>query len=1091
MKTIKRIAGSIIIVFMVASCNDVMLPPPGTIHVTGISIDGSQIVLAPGETHQLDYTISPGNADNQHVLWSSSNYQVARVNSAGIVTAVNTGQAVIMVITEDGEKTSACEVNVTGLPGTIRVTEISIDGSQIILAPGGTQQLDYTISPGDADNQNVLWSSSNYQVATVNSDGIVTAVNTGQAVIMVITIDGGKTSACEVNVTGLPGITHVTGISIDYSQIALAPGGTQQLGYAISPGNADNQNVLWSSSNYQAATVNSAGIVTAVNTGQAIITVITVDGGKTAACEVNVTGLAGITQFNAVPGDSRINLTWVNPTTPAFESVIIDSSPAAPGLPIAIPAYALPNNSHTIQGLTNGLTYTISIRAHYSDGSGSGAMVKNVTPAQPIQTPFFLDSIVGIPDLVADPFNNHITGGGAPGYITSPLPPGLESVHLRWTSGGPGWVDYGDNPVPFVAGVRYAVIAKITAAREYSFMGFNASSFIHPVPGADPDRTVQDIIERVTISPDYLTAELYISFHILPTVKISGKVYAADGVSPVQGAELRGLRTGDAGYPDPVMSGADGSYTINNVKGGEYTIHAFYLGMSETLGPVTVTTADLPDQNVTLSGQLKVTELDLTGILTDPVPDALPVYSVNLTPQTQYTAGNVVWTTEYGWGTWGLTDYFRAGRRCTAVFSLTAAAGYTFSGIRANTFTYTGATVTHSAGGTGPLEITVTYPAVPVWVEVDVNSMSGSDSLLTNLQWIKDNGEPGRNYTITVTGNESIGPQRLWLTQSFKLVNTRITLKGVAGGPYVIALTGRGSLFDIKGFDASQKISLVLDQDITLEGLPSNNAPLVSIAQYAELLMNNGSTIINNLTSGSGGDGSVSGGGVYVSGNSVFTMSGGTISANQASVNGGGVYIGAGSAFTMTEGTINGNQAGDGGGVYTDTGGAFTMTGGTINGNQAGGGGGGVAATVFTMTGGTISGNQAGGGGGGVAANTFTMSDGIISGNQSIKSGGGVLALDAFTMTRGKISGNKVTGFNENGGGVYITGSLSFTKSGNSFIYGDDNNAHDNSNGLDENTAENGAGHAVYCSDDRERNSNALAGQNINTSQLGPSGGWE
>ena len=161
------------------------------------------------------------------------------------------------------------------------------------------------------------------------------------------------------------------------------------------------------------------------------------------------------------------------------------------------------------------------------------------------------------------------------------------------------------------------------------------------------------------------------------------------------------------------------------------------------------------------------------------------------------------------------------------------------------------------------------------------------------------------------------------------------------------------------------------------------------------------------------------GGGVYISGNSTFTMNGGTISGNTATTC-GGVYVVNGGTFTMNGGTISGNTANfDGGGVSVY--GTFTMTGGTISGNSAYDWGGGVLVNngTFTMSGGTISDNTAKTFGGGVyvAYGTFNMSGGTISGNTAQSGGGvGVNNYGTFTMNGGTISGNTATV----GGGVGV-----------------------------------------------------------------------
>jgi hypothetical protein len=196
------------------------------------------------------------------------------------------------------------------------------------------------------------------------------------------------------------------------------------------------------------------------------------------------------------------------------------------------------------------------------------------------------------------------------------------------------------------------------------------------------------------------------------------------------------------------------------------------------------------------------------------------------------------------------------------------------------------------------------------------------------------------------------------------------------------------------------------------------------------------------------------GAGVRIVAGSTFTMTGGTISHNEATgpgtyeVSGGGVY--AGGDFIMTGGTISNNTAtstsnyyGTGGGVYAT--GNFTMTGGTIRQNHAtgptsGGYGGGVyfngSGTIFTMSGGTIGGSEAAhentaksGGGVYIRSGSFVMNAGaVISNNTASLSGGGVSVANdiTFTMNGGTISDNKAVNPSDNGegGGVYAGGTF-------------------------------------------------------------------
>ena len=178
---------------------------------------------------------------------------------------------------------------------------------------------------------------------------------------------------------------------------------------------------------------------------------------------------------------------------------------------------------------------------------------------------------------------------------------------------------------------------------------------------------------------------------------------------------------------------------------------------------------------------------------------------------------------------------------------------------------------------------------------------------------------------------------------------------------------------------------------------------------------------IGIVTHGTKTDGTTkySGRGVYIMGNSTFTMYGGVIYNNNSEY-GGGVSISSTRSLEMFGGKISKNEADYGGGIYNEGQKEVTMKGGNISDNTSRKSGGGVYLTTgtFNMSGGTITDNVSKGSGGGVckAAGTFNMSGGTITDNTSKDSGGGVYnATGTFNMSGGEIKGNK-SGI---GGGVY------------------------------------------------------------------------
>jgi len=351
-----------------ATCLLTVTPP--VISVTRVTLNQSSVTLDPASNIQLIATVSPANATNKSVTWSS-NSPNATVSQGGIVTAVSPGAATIVVTTVDGGRTASCVITVNG-PPTIRISptsftvssgstynitatvsrpnlsassltwssssavasvpsrgtviggtgnsttiraivtgvsngtalitaaglgttgstsvnvitnvqSVSLNATNITLAATNTYQAVATVLPTTANNKNVTWSSTVPGVATVNAAGLITAVGNGTAVVRATTIDGGKFATMAVKVA-----TSVTGVSLTPTTVSLARRGSQSLRATITPPNASNITITWTSSNPRIASVTGSGLVRGVAVGSAIITVRTADGGYTATCAVTV-----------------------------------------------------------------------------------------------------------------------------------------------------------------------------------------------------------------------------------------------------------------------------------------------------------------------------------------------------------------------------------------------------------------------------------------------------------------------------------------------------------------------------------------------------------------------------------------------------------------------------------------------------------------------------------------------------------------------------------------------------------------------------------------------------------------------------------
>ncbi|MBO0594028.1 Ig-like domain-containing protein, partial [Cellulophaga sp. E16_2] len=203
-------------------------------------------------------TITPANATNQNVTWSSSDDTIASVSATGVVTGNAIGAATITVTTEDGGFTATSTITVQA--ATFAVTGITVDPSAITITNGSTTALTETIAPANATNQNVTWSSGDDAIASVSATGVVIGNAIGTATITVTTEDGGFTATSTITVQAAT--FAVTGITVDPTAITITNGSTTTLIETITPANATNQNVTWSSSDDTIASVSATGVVT-------------------------------------------------------------------------------------------------------------------------------------------------------------------------------------------------------------------------------------------------------------------------------------------------------------------------------------------------------------------------------------------------------------------------------------------------------------------------------------------------------------------------------------------------------------------------------------------------------------------------------------------------------------------------------------------------------------------------------------------------------------------------------------------------------------------------------------------------------------
>ena len=251
--------------------------------VSGVELDQTTLKLSPGGKAALVATVSPENAKDKSLTWSSSNEAIVTVDENGNVTAVKEGTATITVTTADGGYTAKATVTVSA--DVVAVTGVSLDKTTLSLAPNESSTLKATVTPTKASNKGVTWTSSDNTVATVSSTGKVTAKKDGTATITVTTKDGGFTATCTVTVKTV----KATGVKVNKTSVTVKEGKTITVTATVAPTNATNKNVTWTTADASIAKVSQTGVITGVKEGTTTITVTTKDGGHTATVNVTVT----------------------------------------------------------------------------------------------------------------------------------------------------------------------------------------------------------------------------------------------------------------------------------------------------------------------------------------------------------------------------------------------------------------------------------------------------------------------------------------------------------------------------------------------------------------------------------------------------------------------------------------------------------------------------------------------------------------------------------------------------------------------------------------------------------------------------------
>lgn len=268
-----------------------------------ISLSAGKTTLKVGESTKVTASISPENATDKGITFTSSAATVATVDADGNVMATGAGSATITATAKDGKGASSSI--------TLKVEEmaagVTLEPNSLNLKENETAQLSASVQPTTA-SQSIRYSSNNDAVATVSNTGLVTAVKEGTAIITAAANDGsGKYATCTVKVGSTPVEVPVTGITVNPSELLLEEKEAKDLKATVEPANATNKGVIFSSSNTNVAVVSNDGLVTAVNNGTAIITVTSKENSSIIAkCSVKVGKPVMVTDVTVQPAELKL-----------------------------------------------------------------------------------------------------------------------------------------------------------------------------------------------------------------------------------------------------------------------------------------------------------------------------------------------------------------------------------------------------------------------------------------------------------------------------------------------------------------------------------------------------------------------------------------------------------------------------------------------------------------------------------------------------------------------------------------------------------------------------------------------------------------
>lgn len=262
----------VLVIVFVKSCDNKEENKPSEQEILpSVTLDLTNISLKSGETMKLNADVIGVSDDKQNLEWQSEDSSIADVSNDGVVNGISEGTTKIVVIYKNGDKiyTNSCDVTVTS--NEITVEKIDIQQDSVEISKGEKLLLQVSVEPIDAKIDDLIFSTDNPSVATVDEDGNINAIDVGTTTITVKEKKSNVSDSITVVVTK-SGSTVIQPISLELSSLkeTLSIGSSVKVNYTILPTNANDTKITWISTDPSVVKVID-GILYGVSAGKCVI----------------------------------------------------------------------------------------------------------------------------------------------------------------------------------------------------------------------------------------------------------------------------------------------------------------------------------------------------------------------------------------------------------------------------------------------------------------------------------------------------------------------------------------------------------------------------------------------------------------------------------------------------------------------------------------------------------------------------------------------------------------------------------------------------------------------------------------------------